>query len=116
MAGINRTNSPMNLYRDDYLDTKEQLDKAREAIIDEQNQKPAFLVGSIERVNERIANLDKELQMFASSLVIESQESNVEEDYFFPSAEDRNGPVKGTVIRKDTVTRGILISSLSVCL
>lgn len=38
MADINRTNSPMNFYREDCLETKEELDEARERLIKQQSQ------------------------------------------------------------------------------
>ncbi|XP_033115162.1 protein FAM227A-like isoform X2 [Anneissia japonica] len=79
MADINRANSPMNIYREDTLKTKEEIDYAKAILHGQLNQKAPFLVGSIEHVNEKIANLDRELQMF-STLVIDSRGSNVEED------------------------------------
>ncbi|XP_071796658.1 uncharacterized protein [Asterias amurensis] len=96
MADINRTNSPMNLYREDILDTKEELDKAREKLIGEQRKNAPFLVGSIERVNERIATLDRELQDF-SELVIESKATNVPEDVLLLSPRFQKGPQKALV-------------------
>ncbi|XP_022095419.1 uncharacterized protein LOC110981800 isoform X2 [Acanthaster planci] len=93
MADINRTNSPMNLYREDVLDTKEELDKAREKLIGEQKKTAPFLVGSIERVNERIATLDRELQGF-SELLIESKATNVPDDVLPMSPRFQKGPQK----------------------
>ena len=43
MADINRTNSPMNLYREDCLETKEELDEARERLIREQSKTARIL-------------------------------------------------------------------------
>ena len=55
----------------------------------------AFLVGSIDRVNERIAYLDKELDSFSTSLVIDSRNSNVEDEYAYLTPQYQQQPQKG---------------------
>ncbi|XP_072044045.1 protein FAM227A-like isoform X2 [Amphiura filiformis] len=107
MADINRTNSPMNFYREDCLETKEELDEARERLIKEQSTKPPFLVGSIDRVNDRIANLDKELDSFSTSLVIDSRNSNIEDEYAYLTPQYQQQPQKAKDSKERTQFAGI---------
>ncbi|XP_038065606.1 protein FAM227B-like isoform X2 [Patiria miniata] len=113
MADINRTNSPMNLYREDILDTKEELDKAREKLIGEQKKTAPFLVGSIERVNERIATLDRELQGF-SELVIESKATNVPDDVLPMSARFHKGPQKASDVKELNLFAGVFAAKTTL--
>ncbi|XP_002733341.1 protein FAM227A-like [Saccoglossus kowalevskii] len=80
MANINRVTSPMNLYEEDLLKTREELDLIKSDLLRKQNESPAFLIGSIDRVNEKIAHLDQQLQSY-TELVIESRASNFDDDY-----------------------------------
>ncbi|XP_071496344.1 protein FAM227A-like [Diadema antillarum] len=100
MEFINRVNSPMNLYVEDSLETKEELDAARTKIIEQQKKTAPFLVGSIARVNDRITSLDRELQELDTGLVIESRLSNTGDDYPPLSPRFDDGP-KGDILSKD---------------
>ncbi|XP_054762575.2 protein FAM227B-like isoform X3 [Lytechinus pictus] len=81
MEFINRVSSPMNLYSEDSLETKEELDAAREEVLKQQKKTAPFLVGSIAKVNDRITSLDRELQDLATGLVIESRQTFGDDDY-----------------------------------
>ncbi|XP_070579339.1 protein FAM227A-like [Ptychodera flava] len=83
MANINRVSSPMNLYEEDLLKTREELNHIKSELLRKQSQSPAFLIGSIDRVNDKIAHLDQELQSY-TALVVESRASNYDEDYGAP--------------------------------
>ncbi|XP_030839806.1 protein FAM227A isoform X2 [Strongylocentrotus purpuratus] len=92
MEFINRVSSPMNPYSEDALETKEELDAARDEVLKQQKKTAPFLVGSIAKVNDRITNLDRELQDLATGLVIESRQSFGEDEYPLISPRFDEGP------------------------
>uniref|UniRef100_H2Z1K5 Uncharacterized protein n=1 Tax=Ciona savignyi TaxID=51511 RepID=H2Z1K5_CIOSA len=82
MADISRIASPMSLCEEDLFDVNKKVDKQKKILEELQKVRPAsFLVGSIQKVNERICSLDSELSIYDSKLAIESRLSNNNEIY-----------------------------------
>nr|CAB3262816.1 uncharacterized protein LOC100183672 [Phallusia mammillata] len=94
MADISRIASPMSLCEEDLFDTSKKVEKRKQELRNLQKVRPApFLIGSIQKVNERICNLDSELSLYDSKLAIESRSTMRDEVY---------DPTTGTFQQKST--------------
>nr|NP_001157732.1 uncharacterized protein LOC100183672 [Ciona intestinalis] len=82
MADISRIASPMSLCEEDLFDVNKNVERQKKRLEELQKVRPAsFLVGSIQKVNERICSLDNELSTYDSKLAIESRSSYNDEVY-----------------------------------
>ncbi|XP_067933281.1 protein FAM227A-like [Watersipora subatra] len=78
VRNYNAIASPMHLFEDGELLTREELRKRKEEALIKQEKKSPFLVGTMAQVNERIGELDRSLQDY-TQLVFDSRMSENDE-------------------------------------
>ncbi|KAL3877275.1 hypothetical protein ACJMK2_035007 [Sinanodonta woodiana] len=103
MADYNRVGSPMDLYEENFEESKSQIEKKKRELELKQRTRSPFLIGSIEEVNRKISNLDRKLQAY-TELVVESRASDHQdvEDMFVRPSSSKG---REMVARKERETR-----------
>ncbi|XP_043923919.1 protein FAM227A isoform X2 [Protopterus annectens] len=81
MADINRISSPVTIFQEDLYKSPIKSEKMKEMLCKEAKSPALFLIGSIEKVNQKVLNLELELERCRDVLVIESRQEEDEEKH-----------------------------------